>query len=131
MVVGCFNPKNVHNVSNNLLINCGQMSVSRKAEISYDIAQWSKMIEATCGALDFDDRIPRVSFEYRSVIMKRNWFPVVSFDSRPKMCIATGSGVMLAKNSFRRLFLLKPARFIEHSRQLLSVTKLSLATCGQ
>lgn len=55
VVVRFVTQRNVHNVSNVLFTTSGLLSMSRKAGIPYGTAQWSKKIDATCGAAVFDD----------------------------------------------------------------------------
>lgn len=101
MVVRCFIPKNVRIVSKNFLTNDVPLSVSRKAGIPYGTSQWSKKIDAACGAVVFDDEFAVVCSLYRSVMTTMKWFPVVVSGSEPKMSIVKNYRALRARNSFR------------------------------
>lgn len=77
MVVMGFTGSNVHRVWKNLLTNCESLPVNRNAGIRYGTTQLSKMMDATCSAVVYDNRIARVSFVYWSAMKTMNWFSVV------------------------------------------------------
>lgn len=84
----------------NLLTNCGTLSVDRYAGIPNGTIQRSTLKFDICACVALDVGMVRVDIDYRSVISRTNWFPFVLFDNVSSILIATNSSGPVAGKIF-------------------------------
>jgi hypothetical protein len=82
-------PSSRHTARKNLATNCGPLSVRTCLGCTYVNTQCSQNALATIYAVVLLRGTVLVSFQNRSVMTKRNWFPCVVFGSGPSRSIET------------------------------------------
>lgn len=94
MILGCrmlFTPKQVHEVSKNLLKKCAPLYYRRMVGIPYGAIRWSKKIDTIWSAVFFDEERAQDNFVQRSLLTMINRFLVVILGNGPSIAMTKNS----------------------------------------